>query len=133
MLAPRSEVDRVADHRELDQLPAADPSRQGYAAVETDADAERRLARQRQLFVVLLEGLAHGERGANGIVGLPWVRLQGAEQSQDAVADELRNVATMLRDGPAHAREVAVQDLDEQRGLNPFAQRGETDDVAEQH
>jgi hypothetical protein len=86
-----------------------------------------------QLFVVLLDGLAHGGRGANGIVGLPWVRLQGAEQSQDAVADELRNVAAVLRDGPAHAHEVAVQDLDEQRGLRPFAQRGEADDVGEQH
>src|ERR1700730_3408966 len=103
MLDPRSEVDRAADHRELDQLLGADHSRHHYAAVETDADPERRLARQRQLFVVFLDGLAHGERGASGIVGLPWVRLQGAEQSQDPVADVFRNVATMPRDGPAHA------------------------------
>jgi hypothetical protein len=48
----------------------ADHSRHRYAAVRTDADPERRLARQRQLFVALFEGLAHGERGAHGIVGL---------------------------------------------------------------
>jgi hypothetical protein len=56
--------------------------------METDADPECRMTQECELFIIFVESVAHGECGANCIVGLPWVRLQGTEEGQDAVADE---------------------------------------------
>jgi len=35
----------------------------------------------------------------NGVVGLPGVRLESAEEREDAVPDELRDVAAVAVDG----------------------------------
>ena len=69
----------------------------------------------------------------NRVVGLPGVGLERAEERQDTVAEELRDVAAVLDDGLAHALEVAVEDGHQLGGRESLAELGEPLEVGEQH
>ena len=73
-----------------------------------------------------------GQRRVHGIVALPGVGLQCAEERQDAVSDEGRDVAPVACDRAAHALEVAVQDAHQHVGLRVFGERREAHQVREE-
>src|SRR5207244_4045197 len=61
------------------------------------------------------------------------VGLERAEESEHAVAEELRDVAAVLHDRLAHALEVAVEDREQLGGGEPLAELGEPLEIGEQH
>ncbi len=100
--------------------------------MQPHAHRERGQAVALELAVVLEQLLAHGQRRAHGVVGLPRVRLQRAEHGEHAVADERGHVAAVVGDGPAHALEVAVQDPHEDGRVEALAERRVAHQVGEE-
>src|SRR5262249_16744171 len=129
---PRRDVDRAPDDAVLDQLGAADHARDHRPAVDPDADREWREALAGELPVVLGERGAHAERGAHRVARLPRAGRHGAEERQDAVADELRDVALLGADDGAHALEVAVEHADEQLGVELLGEGREALQIGEE-
>ena len=75
----------------------------------------------------------HLERGAHGPLGVVLVGDRGAEQGDDRVADDLVDLAAEGVDVGRQPREAAVDEVLDVLGVAPLGQRGEADEVGEQH
>ena len=89
----------LPDHGELHQLGTADQARDARAAVQADADAQRRAAPRAASSALYAASSARIASAARTrVVGLPGIRLERAEQREDAVADQCRDVAVVRGD-----------------------------------
>ena len=100
--------------------------------MDADAHRQRRALIGGEPHVQLGEARLHRERGADRVVRLPRVRIERAEEREDPVADELRDVPAVRADDAAHALEVLVQDRDEHGRVEAFTHRGEGLQVGEE-
>ena len=78
-----------------------------------------------EIDVVLADRRTHGQSGAHCVVALPRVRLDRAEVSDDSIADEASNLATMLVDSIAHALIIAIDHTQQRLWIQPLAHGAE--------
>ena len=128
-LQARRGVDDVAgDHRLAEVRPRG--QRDDRLA---GVDGEARLQIQRGIVGVhLLEGIAHGQRRADGALGIVAVRDRRPEDAHHRVADELLHDAPVALHLGASAVVVAGQDRADVLGIEALRPRGEPHQVDEQ-
>ncbi len=85
----------------------------------------------REFAVITREGGAYGEGSLHGVVALPGVRLQCAEENEDAIAQESTDPTAVVGDRVAHKLEIAIEHLRQHLRFEPLGQRGVTCEVGE--
>ena len=126
-LQPRRRVDRVAEHH---PLPLGAELDRGAAGEHAGPDAQ---VRHPHLLAEQGHRLGQRERGADRPLGVVLAGHGRSPNGHHGVADELLDgPAVALDQGPA-AVEVMAQKLADLLGIAVLAQRGEPDQVGEQH
>ena len=97
-----------------------------------DADLERADALLHQRLIQTLQAVHDTERRAHCAFGVIRIRLRGAEQRHDAVAEELFDHAAFRFDGRDHFGEELIQQAQQHGRVEALAQAGEAADVLEQ-
>ena len=77
--------------------------------------------------------LPHQERGAQAALGIVLVRNRGTEHRHDRVTHELLDEALVALDRRGHLAEEVGLDRAHVLGVESFAERGEPDQVREEH
>ncbi len=117
---PGGDVDRVADHRELEPSAPADVARDHGAGIEPDAERH------------LIDGrggdLQGGRQSLVGVIGLAPRRAENGEQT---VTDELVDMAAMSVDDRHDRFEQPVDRRDDVTRAGTFGEAGEVPDVDE--
>src|SRR5439155_10992576 len=108
-------------------------SRHDLTGVEADSDRELGPVLALQLLVEMLERAAQLLGRSYGAQRVVLVHLRHSEDGHHRIADELLDDAAMPPDRVARYVEVARQDTAQAFGIQPLAESGRADDVAEQH
>ena len=98
-----------------------------------DADAELERVGRALVLDVAVDGLLHAQRRPHGALGVVLVGDRGAEQGEDAVAEQLVDPTTERGDVVDQTLEHAVDEPLHLFGVEVLGERGEADHVAEQH
>ena len=130
LLQPRGQVRRLADHRLLAGGTLADEVAHDH---EAGRDADPRRERLPGRGGEPADGLGDRQARPHGTLGVVLVRAGPAEVGQHAVAHELGDVPAEARDLARDGVLVGAQDLAHLLGVEPAAQRGRADQVAEHH
>ena len=130
LLEPRRDVDRVPGD---ETLVGHRLTRDHLAGVDPDAVGDRDAPAGADLLVQAAECRAHLVRRADGPQRVVLVQPWHAEHRHHGVADELLHRAVVPLHHPAHLVEVQRQHASYRLGVEPLAQRGRVDDVAEDH
>src|SRR5579885_2267846 len=126
-------VDRIAHGGERDRLAVADLADDGRAAMEADADLERRFQIVGKRPVELDEALRHEARRGQRLAAAGFGPAPDAEKGHDAVADEFVDMPARRLDGFAHGGEIAVEDEDDVVGQARFGELGEGAEIGEEN
>lgn len=132
-LDTRTNVHRIADGGELEQLLASDDAGHRRAAMDAHAEGELWESAATKMGVVPCKGLSHFERGFYGISRIPRIGFKRAEKSHEPIAHELRDVTVVIPDRGAHPLEVTVQNLDQVHRVEPLAHSGKSLKVGKKH
>src|SRR5258706_9823453 len=130
-LHARGEVQGGADHRVLAPVAAADEAGEPRPTVDADTDGDARQPRTLEFGVVEFQRGTDRERRLYRVVALPGVRLQRAEEDEDAVAEKGTDAPTVLGDAVADELEVAVQHTCQRLRIEPLGERRVAHQVGE--
>jgi hypothetical protein len=126
LLEPCRDVDRVAGREAL--VGAG----HDLAGVDSDAKADRRPEVALELLVERVEFLAHLSGGANCAQRVVLVQDRDAEDGHHRVSDELLDAASVALDDISHRLEEATEHAARAFRVEPLAELGRADDVAEE-
>ena len=132
-LQTRGGVDGVAGHRIGGVGGRADPARHHRAGVDPDVERERPPHPTLPAEIERAHPLAHQERGAQAALGIVLVRDRGTEHGHHRIAHELLDEALVALDRRGHLAEEVGLDRAHVLGVEPLAERGEPDQVGEEH
>src|SRR5579859_1261184 len=130
-LHARGQIDGWPHHGVLAPVATADQAGQPLSAVYANTDGYTRQSGAIEFGVVARQRSADCERRLNRVVALPGVRLQRAEEDEDAVTEEGADAPTMLDDAVADKLEIAVQHVRQGLRIEPFGQRRISGEVGE--
>ncbi len=120
-------VDRVA----RDECRAA-VARDDLAAVDADADPQRRPALRRERLVQVRERPPHLEGGPHRPQRVVLVHLRDAEDRHHGVADELLDGAAVMLDRPAHRVVPGTEERAQRLRVEVLAEAGRVREIAEE-
>ena len=132
-LQARGGIDGVTGHRVGGVGGRADPPCHHRAGVDADVQRERPPEPPLPAKVERAHPLAHQERGAQAALGIVLVRDRGAKHGHDRVAHELLDETLVALDRRRHLAEEVGLDRAHVLGVEPFAERGEADQIREEH
>ena len=132
-LQARGGIDGVAGHRVGGVGGRADPARHHRAGVDPDVQREGPPEPPLPAEIERAHPLAHQERGAQAAFGIVLVRARGPEHRHDRIAHELLDEALVALDRRGHLAEEVGLDRAHVLGVEPLAERGEPDQVREEH
>ncbi|MCY1283203.1 hypothetical protein D9M70_320760 [compost metagenome] len=129
----RGNVDGVADRIVIGmQVILADRSHYHLAGMDADADLQRDALLQPDPVAVAMHRALHPQRGVQRAQGMVLVRDRRAEQRQDAVAEELGDIAFVVVDRLHHQCHDRVDQAARVFRVHVLRQRGRAGHVGEQ-
>ena len=132
-LQARGGVDGVAGHRVGGVDGPAHPARHHRPGVDPDVQRERPADPPLPAAIERAHALAHQQGRAQAALGIVLVRSRRAEHGHDGVADELLDEPLIALDRRGHLAEEIGLDRPHVLGIEPFAERGESGQVREEH
>ena len=131
-LDARRAVDRRPD-RDEGAVAAAERADHDVTGVDADAHPQGQVVRRRELGVEVGEVVEHGQRSADGALGVVLVGATQPEDGHHRVADELLDLAAVLLDDATPAGEVGVDDGPGVLRVEVVGEEREADQVGEEH
>ena len=130
-LQPAGQIDRVAHHHEILALALTQGADQHLAGVHAHAHAELDSLTTLQGLVEFLQGMLHGQGGAQGALGIVLLGDHQAEHGHDGIADEFLHGSLLVLDMLAPAVEVSVEHVAHIFGIHFLGHGGEAHQVGE--
>jgi hypothetical protein len=128
LLEPRRDVDGVAGDQ---PLPGGRVARHDLAGVDAGAVGQPDAGARLEVDVELAERVAHRHGGADRAQRVVLVQRGQPEHGHHRVADELLHGAAVTLDRVLHRIEVAADHLPHRLGVEPVAEVGRADEIAE--